>query len=98
MGDLKTQVIIYGVAAALKVPAIILLKNLFNSWNVIVLYNAIALALFSMIQFIYTQSKIRTLSKQIIDNETDLSTQDNREECSYVVDIAENKAQSTAEN
>ena len=64
MGDLKTQIIVYGVAAALKVPVIIILKNIFSEWNIIVLYNAITLVVFSVIQFIYTQAKIKALSQE----------------------------------
>ena len=59
MGDLKTQFFVYGIAAVLKVPIIIALSHIFDGWNIIVLYNAISLIIFSAIQFIYTNKKLQ---------------------------------------
>lgn len=77
MGDLKTQIIVYGISALLKVPAVLLLKPLFETWSIIVLYNAVTLIIFSVVQFIYTNTKIRRLTdeaQQATESETNNAT------------------------
>lgn len=64
IGDLKTQMIFYGVFAALKIPAILIMKNIFDvSWSFIVVYNCIALAVFCAVQLIWCELKIKKIIK-----------------------------------
>ena len=63
IGELKTQIIFYGLGSFLKIPTILLLKEFFDTWNIIVIYNAVLLFLFCIFQFIWLEKKINTLSK-----------------------------------
>lgn len=59
MGALRTQAVIYGISAILKLPVILLLKSYFDSWNVVVLYNCVALLIFCAFQYFWIEKKIR---------------------------------------
>lgn len=61
MGDLRTQIIFYGVFSVLKVPAIYLLSQQVASWSVVVLYNAVALCVFCVFQLLWVEKKIKKL-------------------------------------
>lgn len=64
IGDLKTQMIFYGAFAALKIPAIIIMKELFSAtWSFIVIYNCIALLVFCAVQLVWCELKIKKIIK-----------------------------------
>lgn len=81
MGDLKTQVIVYGIASIIKIPAIWLLKMVIPEWNIIVLYNAVTLIVFCIIQFVYSNILLRKLSSE---NSDGISEHGTEEQCSNV--------------
>jgi O-antigen/teichoic acid export membrane protein len=64
IGNLKTQMIFYGVGAALKIPVSILLKMLLNDWGIIVLYNCAVLLAFCVFQLFWIEKKIKKLTEQ----------------------------------
>lgn len=61
MGELHTQMVFYGVFSILKIPAIFILKSWFHSWNVVILFNCIALLVFCIFQFFWIETKISRL-------------------------------------
>lgn len=61
MGDLRTQILFYGIFAVLKIPAIYLLAQRFANWNVVILYNGIALLVFCVFQLIWIEKRINAL-------------------------------------
>ncbi len=63
IGDLKTQIIFYGVGAVLKIPAIYAMATQVNSWSVVMLYNAIVLLVFCVFQIIWVERKLNRLIK-----------------------------------
>ncbi len=64
IGDLKSQMVFYGIGAVLKVPVIIILRNITQDWNVVVLYTGLVLAAFCIFQFIWTEIKIKKLVEE----------------------------------
>lgn len=64
IGDLKTQIIFYGVGSVLKIPVIYLLSLWFDSFAVVMLYNAIILAIFCIFQIFWVERKLKELSKK----------------------------------
>ena len=65
MGDLRTQIVFYGIFAALKIPTILLLAKAVANWSIVVLYNAIALFVFCTFQLTWVEKKL----KQLVNNE-----------------------------
>lgn len=63
MGDLKSQIVFYGIGAILKIPAILVLKMLFDSWVVVIIFNAIILLVFCCYQLLWVERKINILIK-----------------------------------
>lgn len=61
MGELKTQAIIYGIGAVLKIPGILFLQTVHNAWSVVVLYNCIVLIIFCTIQWFWLKKRLQTL-------------------------------------
>ena len=61
MGDLRTQIVFYGIGSVLKVPAVLLLKLQFEHWNVILLYNSFVLLAFCVFQLFWIEKKIKAL-------------------------------------
>lgn len=61
MGDLRTQILFYGVFAVLKIPTIYLVT--FVGWKVVVLYNAVALCVFCVFQLLWIERKLRKLAR-----------------------------------
>ena len=65
IGDLKTQMIFYGAFAALKIPAIMVMKSVFSvPWSFIVVYNCIALLAFCAVQLVWCELKIKKIIKE----------------------------------
>ncbi len=63
IGCLGSQIIFYGNGAALKIPATLLFKTLFNNWVVILLYDCLVLIVFSIYQVIWVERKIKAAIK-----------------------------------
>ncbi len=63
IGNLKSQIVFYGIGALLKIPFAYFLK--FNSlgWWYIIAYNACVIALFCMYQTFWVEKKIKSLIK-----------------------------------
>jgi len=61
MGDLRTQIVFYGIFAVLKIPVIYLLMKASAGWEVVVLYNAVALFVFCMFQLVWVEKKLKKL-------------------------------------
>lgn len=64
MGDLKTQIVFYGIFSVLKIPAISGLAPIFQNWNVVILYNGLALFVFCLFQINWVEKTVRTLVAQ----------------------------------
>lgn len=62
MGDLRTQIVFYGIFSALKIPALYLLAQSGAGWSVVVLYNAIALFVFCTFQLTWVEKKLKQLA------------------------------------
>ncbi len=61
IGELKTQAVIYGIGAVLKIPGALLFKSVFGTWNTVILYNCVILLIFCCIQWIWLQRRIKSL-------------------------------------
>lgn len=64
IGDLKSQIVFYGIGAMLKLPVILLLSRLSMNWNILVLYNGGVLFAFCVYQFFWTERKIKNLTEK----------------------------------
>lgn len=65
MGKLKPQLIYYILAALLKIPLIVLLSRLYDSWIVVMISLCIPMVIFDISQHISNLRCIRTVQKQI---------------------------------
>ncbi|MBP3590867.1 MAG: MATE family efflux transporter [Clostridia bacterium] len=61
MADLKTQIVSYGIGGALKIPIVYLLAVGGAPWSVVVIYNAVAMAVFCAFQIVWIEKRIRKL-------------------------------------
>lgn len=61
IGEVRSQIVFYGIGAILKVPIIFALKNTGVHWIVVVVYTSVVLLVFSIYQFIWTKNKIEKL-------------------------------------
>ena len=61
IGELNTQILIYGLGTVLKIPVVLLMKCLFGTWYVVVIYNCIVLGIFCIAQYIWVEHKINKL-------------------------------------
>lgn len=63
MGELRTQMLFYGIGAALKIPAVFLLTRAGRSimWNIVPLFNCVVLAVFCIYQLVWIERKIKQL-------------------------------------
>ena len=66
IGEMKTQIIVYGIGALLKVPVTITLKSMVSNWCVVTLYNAIILFAFCLIQTIWLKKWILRKEKSMV--------------------------------
>lgn len=64
MGNLRTQIVFYGIFSVLKIPAIYLLAQNTAGWSIVMLYNAIALAVFCVFQLLWLEKTLKKLSSQ----------------------------------
>ena len=62
IGDLRTQIVFYGLFTLLKIPVIYILTQQFPQWHIVVLYNGIALAIFCAFQLFWVERKLRKLA------------------------------------
>ena len=63
IGNLKSQMVFYGIGAALKIPVSYLLMKIWNNWSVIVLYNLIVLIVFSVYQILWVERTLKKLDQ-----------------------------------
>jgi len=63
MGELRSQMVFYGIGSFLKLPFIAILTKLLPdiNWSIVVLYNCLILIVFSVYQFIWVERRIRIL-------------------------------------
>lgn len=61
IGDLKTQVMFYGVGSLLKIPTIWLLSLYIDHWRIVLLYNGVVLLVFCIFQLFWVERKINVL-------------------------------------
>lgn len=61
MGDLKSQIVFYGIGSVLKIPVLLVLKIVFDSWIVVVAFNAAVLLVFCLYQLLWVEKKINKL-------------------------------------
>lgn len=66
LGELRTQIIFYGVGSIIKIPISIVLSNIGVDWIGIIIYMNIVLFLFCIFQLIWIERKINTLCQQAI--------------------------------
>ena len=74
MGNLKTQIVFYGVGSALKIPVIYALSKTFDHWSIVVFYNALILMMFCAFQLIWIE---KIIQKNIKENELELKAEEN---------------------
>lgn len=65
IGELKTQMIFYGIGSIAKIPILMIFRNMGLDWNIIVLYNAIVVVAFCIFQLLWVERKIKNLSSNI---------------------------------
>lgn len=61
IGEVRSQIIFYGIGAMLKVPIIYALKNTGLHWSIVVAYTSVVLLVFCIYQFIWINNKIKNL-------------------------------------
>lgn len=61
IGEVRSQIVFYGIGAILKVPIIFALKNTGLHWSVVVAYTSVVLLVFCIYQFIWMNNKIKKL-------------------------------------
>ena len=59
MGDLRTQIVFYGIGAVLKIPGIYALCAMFNHWRIVIFYNAIVLLVFGIFQLVWVEKYVK---------------------------------------
>lgn len=64
IGDLRTQIVFYGIGSALKIPGIYALSGIFGHWRVVVLYNALVMLLFNIVQIIWVEKLLKKLKDE----------------------------------
>ena len=55
---MKSQIIVYGLGAIIKIPALLVLKMITDNWNVVTLYNALILTIFSIVEMIILKKMV----------------------------------------
>ncbi|MBP3321080.1 MAG: MATE family efflux transporter [Clostridia bacterium] len=68
MGDLRTQIVFFGIASLLKLPTVLLLDSFTDHWAIVVLYNGAALLLFCCVQLVWVERKLKNLTKETDDS------------------------------
>lgn len=68
IGELKTQMLFYGIGTVFKVPATYIMSSMSCGWNSIVLYNAIVLAVFCVFQLFWIEKRIKKFECEIRSN------------------------------
>lgn len=61
IGEVRSQIVFYGIGAVLKVPIIYTLKNTGLHWSIVVAYTSVVLLVFCIYQFIWINNKINKL-------------------------------------
>jgi len=62
IGDLKTQILFYGIFSILKIPVISVLSNWIPEWHIVMLYNGCSLLVFCFFQFFWVKKRLVSLS------------------------------------
>ena len=61
IGEVRSQIVFYGIGAMLKVPIISALKSTGLHWSVVVAYTSVVLLVFCIYQFVWINNKIKKL-------------------------------------
>lgn len=61
MGDLRTQIVFYGVGTVLKLPGIYVLCAVTDHWHTVVFYNGLVLLAFSIYQVFWVEKHIKKM-------------------------------------
>ncbi|MBE6550983.1 MAG: hypothetical protein E7665_02480 [Ruminococcaceae bacterium] len=61
IGEVRSQMVFYGIGAILKLPVIFMSRNIGLHWSAVVAYTSIILLLFCVYQFIWLNKKIEKL-------------------------------------
>lgn len=61
IGELKSQVVFYGVGSLLKIPAVMMINYYSGEWYLIVAYNCVVLASFCAYQIIWVEKRINRM-------------------------------------
>lgn len=61
IGEVRSQIVFYGIGAMLKLPIVIALKNTGLHWSVVVVYTSAVLLVFCIYQFIWINNKVKKL-------------------------------------
>lgn len=62
MGELRTQIVFYGIGAVLKFPVCMFLRTITDNWIVVIIYNSVILLIFCFYQFFWVRKKLKTMS------------------------------------
>ena len=68
IGQLRTQIVFYGLFAALKIPVLYLITQQFPQWYMVVFYNGVALAVFCVFQLFWVERMLKRLAVESTDN------------------------------
>lgn len=71
IGELKSQIIFYGIGSILKIPVITIIANYTWHWSSVILYNSVILLLFCIYQFTWVERKVNKLITLYGGEETD---------------------------
>ena len=63
IGELKTQSIVYTIGVVLKIPAIVWFSNISNNWALVMLYNAVILLIFCVVQLFWINHKLNVMQR-----------------------------------
>ena len=61
IGEVRSQIVFYGVGAILKLPVIFVSRNIGLHWSFVVAYTSLVLLVFCIYQFIWINNKIKKL-------------------------------------
>lgn len=64
IGELKTQIVFYGIGVVCKLPVTYLLRRAGLNWEYLVLYNCVILTLFCCFQYAWIERKIKSLTEK----------------------------------
>ena len=61
IGEVKSQIVFYGIGALLKIPALMLLSRIWDQWHIVTVYNCVVLILFCSYQLVWVEKRINRI-------------------------------------